>query len=131
MVDSIAKSRESIATTYLTERINELHKELETANTQLQEIKKITEENELTEMEFDILVTLLEDFASSFDTLTIEQKRTAIRTFVKRVVWNGENVHMYLCGSDEDLDLTNFDKPLGTDSKRNTYANAKQQKISG
>jgi len=117
LIDSIAKAGDSVATTYLTDRINELHNELEVADAQLQEIKKITEENELTEMEFDILVTLLEDFASSFETLSIEQKRTAIRTFVKRVVWDGENVHMYLCGSDEDLDLTNFDKPLGKDSK--------------
>ena len=124
LIDSIAKAGDSVATTYLTDRINELHNELEVADAQLQEIKKITEENELTEMEFDILVTLLEDFASSFDTLTIEQKRTAIRTFVKRVVWDGKNVHMYLCGSDEDLDLTNFDKPLGKNSKRNTNAYA-------
>lgn len=117
LIDSIAKSGESVATTYLTNRINELHKELESANMQLNEIKKITEENELTETEFDILLTMLQDFASAFDTLSIEQKRTAIRSFVKRVLWDGENVHMYLCGCDKDLDLTDFDKPPGTDRK--------------
>ena len=70
----------------------------------------------MSDNEFDVLRDILSSFASSFDTMKIEQKRAAIRTFVKRIVWDGENIHMYLYGSEEE-DL--FEEPSGGDRKNN------------
>jgi hypothetical protein len=48
---------------------------------------------------------LLSIFKSSIDDMTVEQKRAAIHTLVRKVVWDGVNAHVVLFGvSDEDID---------------------------
>ena len=51
---------------------------------------------------------MLSSFASSFDTMSLEEKRVALRIFVKRIEWDGENINVYLSG-DEDLSLKGTD----------------------
>ena len=60
--------------------------------------------------------------------MTLEEKRNAIRTLVRRIVWDGENVHIYFLGCDyDDSNVITMDTqeekmlPLGKDSKRNPY----------
>lgn len=100
LITSIAKGE--VATDYINQRIEELDKEIKASEQRLADLKNLTEENVLSDNEFDVLRDVLSSFASSFDTMNIEQKRAAIRTFVKRIVWDGENIHMYLYGSEED-----------------------------
>ena len=112
LVTSIAKGK--VATDYINQRIEELDKEIKASEQRLADLRNLTEENVLSDNEFDVLRDILSSFASSFDTMNIEQKRAAIRTFVKRIVWDGENVHMYLYGSEEE-DI--FGEPLRGDRK--------------
>ena len=56
---------------------------------------------ELTVLEFDLLKETLSNFEKTVDFMDVEQKRAAIRILVKRVVWDGETVHLYLFGSKE------------------------------
>ena len=100
LITSIAKGE--VATEYINQHIEELDKEIKASEQRLADLKNLTEENVLSDNEFDVLRDILSSFASSFDTMNIEQKRVAIRTFVKRIVWDGENIHMYLYGSEED-----------------------------
>ena len=38
--------------------------------------------------------------------MTVEQKRTAIRTLVRKVVWDGPNAHVILFGvQDDEIDF--------------------------
>jgi len=107
LITSIAKGE--AANGYINRRIEELDKEIKASKQRLADLRNLTEENVLSDNEFDVLRYILSSFASSFDTMNIEQKRGAIRTFVKRIVWDGENIHIYLYGSEEE--------PLGADSK--------------
>lgn len=99
LITSLSMQISGTGAEYISRRIEELNGKLKQSEQSLAELAKITTGNALSESEFDVLRDMLKSFAKSFDTMSIEQKRTAIRTFVKRIVWDGENIHMYLIGS--------------------------------
>lgn len=99
LITSLSMQISETGAEYISRRIEELDGKLKQSEQSLAELAKITTGNALSESEFDVLRDMLKSFATSFDTMSIEQKRTAIRTFVKRIVWDGENIHMYLIGS--------------------------------
>lgn len=41
---------------------------------------------------------LLAPFKDGIDEMTVEQKRSAIRTLVRKAVWDGVNVHLVFLG---------------------------------
>ena len=53
-------------------------------------------------MEFDVLKSIMSTFKNTFEDMGLEQKRAALRIFIKKVIWDGENVHIYLFGSDDN-----------------------------
>ena len=80
-------------------------------------------------MEFDIFRQLLTNFRNGIDGMTVEQKRTAIRTLVRKVVWDGENAHVILFGvQDDEIDFP-FEidgaDDLDEDSKTSLCENSK------
>ena len=44
---------------------------------------------------------LLATIRNGFDDMTYEQKRAAIRTIVRRIIWDGENAHIVLFGAQD------------------------------
>ena len=78
----------------------------------------------LSDMDFEGIKNMLSSFTKTFDIMTLEEKRNAIRTLVRRIVWDGENVHIYFLGCDyDDSNVITTDTqeekmlPLGKDSK--------------
>ena len=104
LITSLSMQISGTGAEYISRRIEELDGKLKQSEQSLAELSKITTGNALSESEFDVLRDMLKSFAKSFDTMSIEQKRTAIRTFVKRIVWDGENIHMYLIGSADNTE---------------------------
>ncbi len=104
LITSLSMQISGTGAEYISRRIEELDGNLKQSEQSLAELSKITTGNALSESEFDVLRDMLKSFATSFDTMSIEQKRTAIRTFVKRIVWDGENIHMYLIGSADNAE---------------------------
>lgn len=122
LIMSVAKQTGKIASDYINRRIEEMDREIKQSEQKLSELQKLTKENVLSEDDFDILRDILKSYAKTFDTMNTEQKRAAIRTFVKKIVWDGENIHLFLVGSDEDYDFSAVNnelnkKPLSVNCK--------------
>ena len=47
---------------------------------------------------------LLLAFRDAVDDMTLEQKRTAVRTLVRKVVWDGEYAHAVLFGAEDPFE---------------------------
>ena len=58
---------------------------------------------------------MLSNFSLTLDDMNIDQKRAAIRTFVRKAVWDGENLHLYIYGNFDDIVVD--DEPLCEYSK--------------
>ncbi len=112
LVSALGKTSGTTAESYIMEQIEELHEKGEGFKRRLSELKELTASHALSDVEFDLLAQMLSSFKTTVDTMTVEQKRAAIRTFVKEVVWDGEEIHVVLFGSDYA-----YEKPLGEDSK--------------
>ena len=102
LVSSLAKAAGTAAEEYIMKQIDELHDKSEMTKRRIEELKQLTAGHELSGIEFDMFRQMLTSFQSTIDSMTVEQKRAAIRTCVKKVVWDGKEVHVYLFGSDDD-----------------------------
>lgn len=103
LIDSLADISSDIARNHISKRIEDLGVQLEKVNGSVKELEDLTSKQSLTEFEFDLLKQLLSTFKDSVDNMTVEQKRTAIRTIVRKVVWDGTNVHVVLFGSEGEI----------------------------
>lgn len=107
LVVSMAKAEGTNTEQYIVQQIDELHEEIERHKKHLAELEAITAKHELADIEFDIIMQLLSTMSENIDSYSLEQKRAAIRTFIRQVVWDGENVHVYLFGNDGEYDFPN------------------------
>mgnify|MGYP000779467342 FL=1 len=72
-------------------------------------MESLTDSGVLDGIEFDLMRQLLTVFHDNIDDMTVTQKRAAIRTVVRKVVWDGKVAHVVLFGSPEDeIDWTTF-----------------------
>lgn len=100
LVNNLAVSSGTGAEKYIFDKINTLSDEVEKIKSQMETLSKESE-NELNLTEnIDLMKDMLKSFSVTVDNMTIEQKRQTIRTFVKEVIWDGENAHIVFFGSD-------------------------------
>jgi hypothetical protein len=150
LVISLGKSEGTNAEQYIIEQIDELHEKGETLKKRLSELEAIIKQHDLADIEFDIIRQMLSSMGESIDSYTVEQKRAAIRTFIRKIVWDGENAHLYLFhndgeyefpapphgndgindGNDDDSTENSGDtgEPLCEDSERDTYELSRTKK---
>lgn len=100
LVLSLTKASGTSAEDYIVKQIDELHDKGEGLKRHLAELKDLTASHALADIEFDLLAQLLRTFRDTADEMTVEQRRAALRVFVKQVIWDGENAHLVLFGSD-------------------------------
>lgn len=102
LVDSLIDLGDSTAKMRVAKRIEALTAESDALEVRIQELIVLTSQHAMSDMEFDVLRQLLSVFQENIDDMPLEQKRAAIRTVVRKVIWDGVNAHIVLFGADEE-----------------------------
>ena len=105
LVSALGKSSGTSAESYILQQIDELHGKGEGLKRRLAELKEQAVGRALADIEFDLLARTLSTFKDTVDKMTVEQKRSAIRTFVKEVIWDGTDAHVVLFGSEYEYEF--------------------------
>ena len=101
LIQNLSSNTSSVANEYMQKEIEKLHMEKLKMEQKIQELQLIEQDKSKILDEIELLQDHLSDFASTFDNMTYEEKRKILRTLIKCIVWDGENVHIYLAGSHE------------------------------
>lgn len=116
LVRSLSESDNKIAHEYIFQEINELDKKIKSLQDQIQEYENLTEIETISNSEFETLAEMLLSFAKSFDNMPVEQKRSAIRAFVRKILWDGNNIHIYFFGSENSsIEMPDTEKIKATE----------------
>lgn len=102
LVDSLIDLGDSTAKVRVAKRIEALTAESDALEVRIQELTALTSQHAMSDIEFDVLRQLLSVFQENIDDMPLEQKRAAIRTVVRKVIWDGVNAHIVLFGASED-----------------------------
>lgn len=103
LVSSLSLARGLSAENYIIRQIEELHRKKEELELQIRGIESQALKKELSELELEAMKQLLSSFYDTLGETNIQQKRAAIRGLVKKAVWDGKNLHVYLNGANEPL----------------------------
>ena len=98
LVISLGKTEGTNAEKYILEQIDELHEKGEGLKKRLTELEAIMQQHDLAEIEFDLIRQLLSTMGENIEEYSVEQKRAAIRTFIRKIVWDGETP-MCICST--------------------------------
>ena len=121
-MDSLLELGESVAKNHVAKRIETLNQECVELDACIRELEGLTAQHTRSDIDFDMMRQLLTVFKEGIDTMSIEQKRSAIRTLVRKVVWDGVNAHVVLFGiQDEEIEYPPK-TPWGDHSKRTPNA---------
>jgi len=101
LVDSLAELGEREAKYSVAKRIEQLGQESRDVELRISELMGLVSQNRLADIEFDLMRQLVKVFKNGIDEMTVEQKRMAIRTLVRKVVWDGKAAHVFLFGSQD------------------------------
>lgn len=90
LVLSLGRAGGTHAEQYIMEQIDELHEKSESLKKHLSELEAVMQQHSLADVEFDLIRQSLSVMGDNIDDYSIEQKRAAIRTFIRKIVWDGE-----------------------------------------
>ena len=104
-MDTLAETEEGAAKRYIINRMGEMNLKIDKLSKGIEELVSIASEHAFSDIEFDVMREMLTMFKNGIDEMSYEQKRVAIRTVVRRIIWDGENAHIFLFGAEgEDMD---------------------------
>ncbi len=103
LVKSLSQTKETAAEHYILQEINGLDGNKQLLLNQIQEIENVSENNAFTDADLDNLTNILLSFSKSFDYMALNQKRTALRTLIYKIIWDGADIHIYFFDSNKDV----------------------------
>lgn len=119
LISALGKAAGSPAEQYILCQIDAQHTAGENLRRRVDALKQLCAETALSDLELRRLRQRFSDFGAAVDTMSVEEKRALLRACVRRIVWDGENAHLYLFGSEDKADCSvgGGEKPLREDSK--------------
>ena len=117
LIDSLGMASDSAVKPRLIKRIEELSETNRNIENRIHELEGLVDTNALSDAEFDLLRQMLAVFRTSVDTMSVEEKRAAIRTVVRKVIWDGVNAHVILFGADEEIEFPDIKDRFGSDEE--------------
>lgn len=102
LVDALAELEDSAAKAHVVKRMEQLNQEWVEMKTHIFELESLSSQNELSHLEFDEICQILAGFADGIDEMSVQQKRMAIRSIVRKVVWDGLNAHVVFFGTQDE-----------------------------
>ena len=123
LIDTLAELGDNSAKKSIVARIDEMNTQIDKISQGIDEMISLTAEYVFSNIKFDMLRQTLSIFKNTIDDMSCEQKRNAIQSVVRRVIWDGENVHVVLFGSqDADVELSDISSyiKMDTDDEENT-----------
>ena len=99
LVDSLADLGSRTARQQVIKRIEQLNQNSLELNSRICELESFTSQYTLTDIEFNLTAQTLSVFSTSIDEMSLEQKRTLIRTLIQKVIWDGSSAHVIFWGT--------------------------------
>ena len=96
LVSTLARASGTAAEPYILKQIADYHERLEQVNSRIVASERNERENELSEEERSGLSSSMMSLGFVFDQAAIEQRRAALRLIVKKAVWDGQILRLYL-----------------------------------
>lgn len=81
---------------YINDKITQLHNEIEAANSEIKRLERLRMSGETLSDAINNTEEMLRKFKSSFDSMSVDNKRAFIRKCVSKVEWDGENISVFL-----------------------------------
>jgi len=105
LIITLSKASGSTAEQYVIQQIDSLHKANEQLKVQIEEIESLVKIHTLSSDSFGMIKNLLTSFKNTIDQMSIEEKRAAIRSVIRKIKWDSETIHIYFFGSEGEVDL--------------------------
>ena len=105
MLVELADARGTVRYEYISKSIEDSHKRRLELQAKLDELESAASAYSSSAQEFDVLRDTLASFAGAVGMMPLEQKREMLRALVKKAVWDGGNVHLFLFSADDGFDL--------------------------
>mgnify|MGYP003472150830 FL=1 len=110
LIDSLGIMDDSAVKMRVLKRIEELTMTNRDIENRIRELESVSVANSLDNEQFDMLRRLLSVFRQNIDDMSVEEKRAAIRSVVRKVIWDGVNAHVVLFGADDgEIEFPNVD----------------------
>ena len=123
LVNTIAQSTGGAAEQYIMKEIETLHSSVHAMKERYAKLEKLTAQHRFANQEAAFYQQMIESFAASIDQCTVEEKRRFLKSIIRKIVWDGENVTVYLFAHDGEAVLSEVkpseekEVPSSADSK--------------
>ena len=101
LVKSLCTALNETSQKYIIEEIEKLDAKKVQIEERIKNLNDFAEQQNFSEAGFENVKNMMLSFSKMFEQMSIEEKRNALKTFIRKIVWDGENVHIYLFGSDD------------------------------